>query len=345
LCALISPGFLRHPKEEIMLPTPYRPAEIVPIPNARLALDPRLQPTEAEFMAEARRALDRRVVMTTDAEMMAEARRTLANSLLTAPAIREALMAPTPPPKHYTPEQQERRMRSLRKCHMPSLYERPRHEPPKDTGAYVPAMSARLDNDPNLTDGARRCARKIMEETHRRDRQGRKLQVNVSYLAKGMRRCRRQVQRYLSMLEREGYLRVEIMSGHRSRMCIGLIVHLLEPLFPRHQRKAWPEKVGNPPKHLTDDAENGRNPDATLKSQNEKANLLKEKAIDPLLRRQPYINSYHPRFRALHESRCHLYSREAWAEKCMAGIFRALLRAVPALGHDPFNLKGSEGLA
>ena len=77
-------------------------------------------------------------------------------------------------------------MRSLRKCHLPSRYERPRHAPPKDTGAYVPAMAARLDNDPNLTDGARRCARKIMEETHRRDRKERKLLVNVSYLAKGL---------------------------------------------------------------------------------------------------------------------------------------------------------------
>ena len=183
----------------------------VPIPNARFALDPRLQPTEAELMAEARRTLASRVEMTTDAEMMAKARRTLDRRLLEAPAIREALIAPAPPPKHYTPEQQERRMRSLRKCHLPSLYERPRHPTPKDTGAYVPAMSARLDNDPNLTDGARRCARKIMEETHRRDRKERKLQVNVSYLAKGLRRCRRTVQRYLAMLEREGYLRI---GGH-----------------------------------------------------------------------------------------------------------------------------------
>ena len=106
-----------------MLPTLYRPAELAPIPNARFALDPRLQPTEAEFMAEARRTLDRRVEMTTDAEMMAEARRTLDKALLEAPALREALIAPAPPPKHYTPEQQERRMRSLRACHMPSLYQ------------------------------------------------------------------------------------------------------------------------------------------------------------------------------------------------------------------------------
>jgi hypothetical protein len=310
-----------------MLPTLYQPAESEPIPDARRALDSRLQPTEAELMAEARRTLDRR--------------------LLEAPAIRDALIAPAAAPKHTTPEQQERRMRSLRTCHLPSLYERPRHAPPKDTGAYVPAMSARLDNDPNLTDGARRCARKIMEETHRRDRLGRKLQVNVSYLAKGLRRCRRTIQRYLAMLEREGYLRIEVMSGHRSRLCIGLILHLLPPLFPSHQRKSWPQRVGNPPKHLGDDSGNRRNPDATSKSQNESHPLFKEEQIDPLLRKQPYINSYHPRFRALHEeARCQLYSRDAWADKCMEGIFRALLKALPRPWFVAgLHAQGSEGLA
>src|SRR5262249_11728309 len=148
-------------------------------------------------------------------------------------------------------------------------YTRPRYPKPKDSGAYVPACAANLENDRNLTDGARRCARKLMEETHRRDRKERTLQVNVSYLAKGLRRCRRTVQRYLAMLEREGYISVKVMAGVQSRMCIGLIVKLLPPLFPRHHRAAWPEKRGNPPKHLTDDAETRRNPDVTRKSQNE----------------------------------------------------------------------------
>ena len=47
-----------------MLPIPYQPAESAPIPNARLALVPRLQPTEAEFMAEAHRAYSRGDVIT-----------------------------------------------------------------------------------------------------------------------------------------------------------------------------------------------------------------------------------------------------------------------------------------
>lgn len=265
---------------------------------------------------------------TTESELMAEARRALDRRLLEAPAIRATLTAPAAAPRHYTPEQQERRMRSLRKCHMPSLYKRPRYPRPKDSGAYVPACAAGLDNDPNLTDGARRCARKLMEETHRRDRKERMLQVNVSYLAKGLRRCRRTVQRYLAMLEREGYISVQVMAGVQSRMCIGLVVQLLPPLFPRYQRAAWPEKRRNPPKHLADEAEIGRNPDATRESQNESHKPLKER-IDPLLARFPYLYSYHIRFRTMHEPRCQAYSRDAWAEKCMAGVFRALINALP----------------
>jgi hypothetical protein len=260
---------------------------------------------------------------------MADACRRLQKQLPLVQAARESLIAPAPPPRHYTPEQRDRRMRSLRKCHLPSLYTRPRHPKPKDSGAYVPACAAGLENDRNLTDVARRCARKLMEETHRRDRKERKLQVNVSYLAKGLRRCRRTIQRYLALLEREGYISVQVMSGHKSRMCIGLIVKLLPPLFPRHQRKSWAEKRENPPKNLADAAENGGNPDATQKSQKESHKILKEAAIDPLLGRYPYINSYHPRFRALHDPRCQLHSRDAWAEKCMAGTFRALIKALP----------------
>jgi hypothetical protein len=282
----------------------------------------------------------------TEAELMMQARRNLDRRLLEAPAIREALVAPEPPRKIYTPEQQERRMRSLRACHLPSLYKRPRHPKPKDTGAYVPPSAARLENDRNLTDGARRCARKLMEETHRRDRRERTLQVTVSYLAKGLGRCRRTVQRYLGMLEREGYIRVQVMAGVQSRMCIGLIVKLLPPLFPRHQREAWPEKIGNPPNPLTDEAENRRNPDATRKSQNESQKFFFneetgkwEKEVDLVqcliekeiqqAERFPYLYSYHTRFRAMHEPRCRAYSRADWAEKCMAGICRALIRAIP----------------
>jgi hypothetical protein len=71
------------------------------------------------------------------------------------------------------PNCEARRARALRTCHRPSLNERPRRATPPDNGAYVPETAARIENDPNLTDGARRCARKIMEETYRRNRDGR----------------------------------------------------------------------------------------------------------------------------------------------------------------------------
>ena len=68
----------------------------------------------------------------------------------------------------------ERRRRSLQTSHRYALTERPRKAALRATNAYVPELSARLDNDPDLTDGARRCARKLAELTYRsrRDAQG-----------------------------------------------------------------------------------------------------------------------------------------------------------------------------
>ena len=250
----------------------------------------------------------------TESEMMAACRRALDKRLAEAPQLRrDAFTVHEPAALALTPEQQERRMRSLRSCHLPSLYERPRHEPPADSGAYVPATAARLDADMNLTDGARRCARRIIEETYRRDREKRKLQVTVSYLAKGLRRSARTVQRYLRMLEREGYLRIQVVSGWRSRLCIGLVIHLLDPVFPRHHRQKWPEKRGKP--------------GATKESQNN---------------RYIYDSSYNWRFRTQHDPRSRHYERAAWAEKCKEGVFRALVRAVCASDDPPNCLAGGK---
>src|SRR5579871_6893482 len=98
-----------------------------------------------------------------------------------------------------------RRERSLRHCHMPAE-QKPRHPSPRDTGAYVPETAARIENDLNLTDGARRCARKLAEYVYRKNREGREAEITVNYLAKALGRCRRTVQRYLRQLEREGYI-------------------------------------------------------------------------------------------------------------------------------------------
>lgn len=137
-----------------------------------------------------------------------------------------------------------RQLRSLRCCHLPTE-ERPMHAPPRDSAAYVPEMAARIDNDRDLTDGARRCARKLAEYTYRKNRDGRAAEITVTWLMKALGRSRRTVQRYLRQLERAGYIGVEVIQA-RTRMCAGLMVELLAPLFPKHHRARWPQKLIEP---------------------------------------------------------------------------------------------------
>jgi hypothetical protein len=137
-----------------------------------------------------------------------------------------------------------RQQRSLRCCHLPAE-ERPLHAPPRDSGAYVPELAARIDDDRNLTDGARRCARKLTEYTYLTNRQSRTAQITVTYLMKALRRSRRTVQRYLRQLERAGYISVQVIHAG-TRMCAGLMVELMAPLFPRHRRAKWPQKLIEP---------------------------------------------------------------------------------------------------
>jgi hypothetical protein len=152
-------------------------------------------------------------------------------------------MAIPPAARGPCPDCQQRRTRSLKHCHLPAD-PKPRHAPPRDTGAYVPEMAASIDNDRNLSDGARRCARKLMEYVYRRNRQGRGAQITVTWLMAALGKSRRQVQRYLRALEREGYIAVDVLYAH-TRMCAGLFVELLAPLFPRHHREKWPQKLMN----------------------------------------------------------------------------------------------------
>lgn len=143
-------------------------------------------------------------------------------------------------------ETKQRRQRALRTCHRPSLEQRKRYAAVKETKGYVPEASARIENDMNLTDGARRCARKLLEEAYRRNRAGRTVPITVSYLARALGKCRRTVQRYLRQLEEEGYIGVDVARGQRSRLCVGLVIALLAPLFAPHHRKGWPERAGKP---------------------------------------------------------------------------------------------------
>jgi len=142
------------------------------------------------------------------------------------------------------PKDEDRRQRSLRSCHLPAE-PKPRHAPPRDTGAYVPEMAARIENDPNLTDGARRCARKLMEYVYRKNRTARAAGITVAWLMRALGKDRRTVQRYLRQIEHAGYITVDVIHA-RTRMCAGLFVALLAPLFPRHHRQKWPRKLIGP---------------------------------------------------------------------------------------------------
>lgn len=166
-------------------------------------------------------------------EIMEDARRVLA-ARIERGAIRPAAR----------PKDEERRQRSYRYCHLPAEA-KPRHASPRDIGAYVPELAARIEDDPNLTDGARRCARKLAEYIYRRDRETRSAEITVTYLMRSLRKSRRTVQRYLRQLEHAGYISVQVIHAS-TRMCAGLLVALLTPLFARHHRHQWPHKLGNP---------------------------------------------------------------------------------------------------
>ena len=147
----------------------------------------------------------------------------------------------TSPSPVTIPKDEARRQRSLRFCHLPAET-KPRHAPPRDSGAYVPEMAARIEDDRNLTDGARRCARKLMGYIYRKNRDARAGDITVTWLMRALGKSRRSVQRYLGQLEREGYIAVEVVYA-RTRMCVGLCVELLAPLFPKHHRQKWPQKL------------------------------------------------------------------------------------------------------
>jgi hypothetical protein len=184
----------------------------------------------------------------------------------------------------------QRRRRSLQTCHRYAVTERPRGAALRDNNAYVPELSARVENDPHLTDGARRCARKLAELTYRSRRETRALPVTVSYLARALGRCRRTVQRYLRQLESEGYVAVDVVASQRSRMCVGLVVRLLGPLLAAHHRDRWPGSRSNP--------------GVTPKSHNQ---------------------SHKDYFQA---DGCRL-TVEQWALRCMNGVFRSLMKTNP----------------
>lgn len=195
-----------------------------------------------------------------------------------------------PPIQRPPGENTARRQRALNTCHRYAELQPARKPSPPETRAYVPELSARIENDPNLTDGARRCARKLAELTYRKNRDKRVLPVTVTYLAKTLGRCRRTVQRYLRQLEREGYVSVEVVASGRSRLCIGLMVWLRAPLLAAHHRVRWPESAANP----------GATPESQIK-----------------------------RFKGYSGVKSYQVSVEHWALRCMDGVFRSFMKTSP----------------
>ena len=127
-----------------------------------------------------------------------------------------------------------------------SWLETPRYEEPPETGEYVPAIDMKLVRDRNLTDSARRIACFILRHAYQDNREGRFVAMTVSFIMKGLAISRRTVQRSLTLLETRGYFRCEVAKGNTTKMCVGLIIHLMQSLFPRHHKEKWPKERGNP---------------------------------------------------------------------------------------------------
>lgn len=180
--------------------------------------------------------------------------------------------------------------------------EQPRFEAPEEGGGYAPEVSMKLIKDRNLTDSSRRIAMFIMRHAYHDNREGRFIGMTVSFMMKGLAISRRTVQRSLTLLETRGYFRCEVAKGDATKMCIGLIVHLLSPLFPKHHQKKWPEKRRNP-----------------------------EASRMPHKQKQFYKTIYNSPNKVL---------RMNWALRCMYGVFRIASKTspfsicTPSLEHD-----------
>lgn len=138
-----------------------------------------------------------------------------------------------------------RRDLSLQTCHRYSADIRPRYKVPA-IRAYTPETSARVDIDRNLNTNADKAARFLMRYAYRNARDTRTVRVTCSYIAKGLGRAVRTVQRYLRSLEEEGYIRIEIVRSSITGMVACLEITLLSPLFPEHHKEKWPQARRNP---------------------------------------------------------------------------------------------------
>lgn len=171
---------------------------------------------------------------------------------------------------------------------------RPRYEV-EEARDYVPQVSMKVVNDRNLTDSARRIVMFIMRHAYQDARSERFIGMTVTFIMEGLALSRRTVQRCLTLLETLGYLRCEVATAGETKMCIGLIIKLLSPLFPEHHKKSWPE---------------------TRKKSG--ASSVSEKQSE-------YLKTS----KGISNGAVHRILRLSWALKCMAGVARSAYKAAP----------------
>jgi hypothetical protein len=99
-------------------------------------------------------------------------------------------------------------------------------------------------------------------------------------------------QNYLCELRTRGYIRHEVVRSHKARMCIGIFITLLDPIFPRHHRKEWPAQKNG--------GKSGVQKNSEKYLQFSKYTYFQERV-----------------------------SVARWTWKCMDGVFRAFMRTAP----------------
>lgn len=187
----------------------------------------------------------------------------------------------------------ERSERARRTSHRPKNWgfdDELRYEQPIETEEYIPEMNMMFIKDRNLNDSARRIALFIVRHAYQDNRKERTLGTTVSFIMKGLTLSRRTVQRGLALLAKAGYIERFVAASNKTRMCRGLLIKLLSPLFPKHFKKEWPE-------------------------------TLRFSAASPL--------THNHRFQIYIKESFFFFSEFEWMERCRDGVLRSHLRHNP----------------
>ncbi len=213
---------------------------------------------------------------------------------------------------------ERRRERSLKHCHTPNPvrygrfdswsfdFEKDtlevRRAAPIPSGAYIPEMPSSILKDKELTDGAKICLAKILEETYRNNRDQRWLAITVPYLMTALSRSRRTIQNYLRLLEQCGYITCEVILSETTRMCNGLILTLQETCFARHHLSGWPQKKKRLVGAESETGNRDGNPGAQKDSQNYFTQIYISKTISRMPVRQWALKSMNAIFKRFQQN-------------------------------------------